>query len=45
MIEKNQFIRVLRLEHRFSDRFITDMLSRDIRNEEDLRDELFNSRE
>ena len=38
-------IRVLHDEHAFSDRFITYMLSRNIRVEEDLVDQLFNSSE
>jgi CRP-like cAMP-binding protein len=38
-------IRVLHAEHEFSDRFITFMLARNIRIEEDLVDQLFNSSE
>ena len=38
-------IRVLHAEHDFSDRFIAYMLSRNIRIEEDLVDQLFNSTE
>jgi CRP-like cAMP-binding protein len=38
-------IRVLHEEHAFSDRFIAHMLSRNIRFEEDLVDQLFNSTE
>jgi CRP/FNR family cyclic AMP-dependent transcriptional regulator len=45
MIEKKEMIRVLHDEHEFSDRFITYMLSRNIRIEEDLVDQLFNSSE
>jgi len=45
VIEKNEMIRVLHSEHAFSDRFITYMLSRNIRIEEDLVDQLFNSSE
>jgi CRP-like cAMP-binding protein len=45
VIEKKEMIRVLHSEHAFSDRFITYMLSRNIRIEEDLVDQLFNSRE
>ena len=45
MIEKKEMIRVLHSEHEFSDRFITYMLSRNIRIEEDLVDQLFNSSE
>jgi CRP/FNR family transcriptional regulator, cyclic AMP receptor protein len=44
-IEKKEMIRVLHVEHAFSDRFITYMLSRNIRVEEDLVDQLFNSSE
>jgi CRP/FNR family cyclic AMP-dependent transcriptional regulator len=35
--------RVLRTEHALSDRFISHMLTRNIRIEEDLVDQLFNS--
>jgi CRP/FNR family cyclic AMP-dependent transcriptional regulator len=45
MIEKREMIRVLHVEHAFSDRFISYMLSRNIRIEEDLIDQLFNSSE
>jgi CRP/FNR family transcriptional regulator, cyclic AMP receptor protein len=38
-------VRVLHSEHEFSDRFITFMLARNIRIEEDLVDQLFNSSE
>lgn len=44
-IEKNEMMRVLRTEHAFSDRFISHMLTRNIRIEEDLIDQLFNSSE
>ena len=44
-IEKNEMIRVLHAEHAFSDRFVSYMLSRNIRIEEDLMDQLFNSSE
>ena len=44
-IEKNEMIRVLHAEHEFSDRFIKHMLSRNIRVEADLMDQLFNSTE
>jgi CRP/FNR family transcriptional regulator, cyclic AMP receptor protein len=44
-IEKKEMIGVLHSEHAFSDRFITYMLSRNIRIEEDLVDQLFNSSE
>jgi CRP/FNR family cyclic AMP-dependent transcriptional regulator len=45
LIEKNEMIRVLHEEHQFSDRFIAYMLARNIRVEEDLIDQLFNSSE
>ena len=45
IIEKKEMIRVLHVEHAFSDRFISYMLSRNIRIEEDLVDQLFNSSE
>jgi CRP/FNR family cyclic AMP-dependent transcriptional regulator len=45
VIEKKEMIRVLHEEHEFSDRFISYMLSRNIRIEEDLVDQLFNSSE
>jgi CRP/FNR family transcriptional regulator, cyclic AMP receptor protein len=45
VIEKKEMIRVLHAEHEFSDRFISYMLSRNIRVEEDLVDQLFNSTE
>jgi len=45
MIERKEMIRVLHDEHAFSDRFISHMLSRNIRIEEDLVDQLFNSSE
>ncbi|MFZ3201506.1 MAG: Crp/Fnr family transcriptional regulator [Candidatus Acidiferrales bacterium] len=45
IIEKKEMIRVLHAEHAFSDRFISYMLSRNIRVEEDLVDQLFNSSE
>jgi CRP/FNR family cyclic AMP-dependent transcriptional regulator len=44
-IGKNEMIRVLHTEHEFSDRFISYMLSRNNRIEEDLIDQLFNSSE
>jgi CRP/FNR family cyclic AMP-dependent transcriptional regulator len=44
-IEKNEMIRVLHVEHAFSDRFISHMLTRNLRIEEDLIDQLFNSSE
>ena len=45
VIERGEMIRALRAEHAFSDRFISYMLSRKIRVEEDLIDQLFNSTE
>ena len=45
VIEKGEMIRVLHAEHAFSDRFVSYMLSRNIRIEEDLIDQLFNSSE
>ena len=45
VIEKKEMIHVLHEEHAFSDRFISYMLSRNIRVEEDLVDHLFNSSE
>src|SRR3984893_4147337 len=39
VIEKQEMIRVLHAEHEFSDRFITFMLARNIRIEEDLVDQ------
>jgi CRP/FNR family cyclic AMP-dependent transcriptional regulator len=44
-IEKKEMMRVLHEEHAFSDRFISYMLRRNIRVEEDLVDQLFNSSE
>jgi CRP-like cAMP-binding protein len=43
VIEKKEMVRVLHREHEFSDRFISYMLARNIRVEEDLTDQLFNS--
>jgi CRP/FNR family cyclic AMP-dependent transcriptional regulator len=45
IIEKNEMVRVLRAQHAFSDRFISYMLARNIRIEEDLVDQLFNHSE
>jgi len=45
VIEKNEMMRVLRAEHALSDRFMAYILSRNIRVEEDLIDQLFNSSE
>ena len=44
-IRKDELLRVLHAEHEFSDRFIAYMLSHNIRVEEDLIDQLFNSSE
>jgi CRP-like cAMP-binding protein len=44
-IEKSEMVRMLHQEHEFSDRFIVFMLARNIRVEEDLVDQLFNSTE
>jgi CRP/FNR family transcriptional regulator, cyclic AMP receptor protein len=43
VIEKKEMLRVLHREHEFPDRFIAYMLGRNIRVEEDLIDQLFNS--
>ncbi|MHB8502425.1 MAG: Crp/Fnr family transcriptional regulator [Candidatus Acidiferrales bacterium] len=45
VIEKNEMFKVLHAEHDLSDRFIKFMLARNIRIEEDLIDQLFNSSE
>jgi CRP/FNR family transcriptional regulator, cyclic AMP receptor protein len=45
VIEKDEMVRALHEEHEFSDRFIAHMLGRNIRVEEDLIDQLFNSSE
>ena len=45
VIEKEEMIRVLHTEHEFSDRFVSHMIVRNIRIEEDLVDQLFNSSE
>jgi CRP/FNR family cyclic AMP-dependent transcriptional regulator len=45
VIEKSEMIRLLHREHEFSDRFIAYTLSRNIRVEADLIDQLFNSTE
>ncbi len=44
-IEKREMIRVIHDEHDFSDRFVAHMLKRNVRVEEDLVDQLFNSSE
>ena len=45
VIEKSEMLKVLHEQHALSDRFITFMLARNIRIEEDLVDQLFNSSE
>jgi CRP-like cAMP-binding protein len=45
LIEKDRMARLLHEEHALSDRFISHMLARNIRIEEDLVDQLFNSSE
>jgi len=45
LVEKAQMVRLLHDQHALSDRFITHMLARNIRIEEDLVDQLFNSSE
>jgi len=45
VIEKNELLRVLHSEHELSDHFIRYMLAHNIRVEEDLVDQLFNSSE
>jgi CRP/FNR family transcriptional regulator, cyclic AMP receptor protein len=45
VIEKSEMFKVLHEQHDLSDRFITFMLARNIRIEEDLIDQLFNSSE
>jgi CRP-like cAMP-binding protein len=44
-INKKEMLRVIHEEHEFSDRFISHMLKRNVRIEEDLADQLFNSSE
>jgi CRP/FNR family cyclic AMP-dependent transcriptional regulator len=44
-IDKDQMVRLLHKQHALSDRFISHILSRNIRIEEDLVDQLFNSSE
>src|SRR5260370_3613756 len=45
VIEKKEMMRVLHAEHALSNRFMSYILSRNIRIEEDLIDQLFNSSE
>jgi len=42
VIEKNEMIRLLHKEHKLSDRFIAYLLTRSIRLDEDLTDQIFN---
>src|SRR6187431_2687860 len=44
-VEKAQMVRLLQRQHEMSDRFIAHMLTRNIRTEQDLIDQLFNSSE
>jgi CRP-like cAMP-binding protein len=45
LVAKEKMVRLLHKQHAMSDRFIAHMLSRNIRIEEDLIDQLFNSSE
>jgi CRP/FNR family cyclic AMP-dependent transcriptional regulator len=45
MLRKAEMVRLLHTQHAMSDRFISHMLSRNLRIEEDLIDQLFNSSE
>jgi CRP-like cAMP-binding protein len=45
VIEKGQMVKALHKQHALSDRFIAHMLSRNVRIEQDLIDQLFNSSE
>jgi CRP-like cAMP-binding protein len=45
LVRKTEMVRLLHKQHGMSDRFITHMLARNIRIEEDLIDQLFNSAE
>jgi CRP-like cAMP-binding protein len=45
LVDKNQMVRLLHKQHALSDRFIAHMLARNIRIEQDLIDQLFNSSE
>jgi len=45
VVEKAEMLRVLHADHEFSDQFISYMVTRNIRTEEDLIDQLFNSSE
>jgi CRP/FNR family transcriptional regulator, cyclic AMP receptor protein len=45
LVDKDQMVRLLHNQHELSDRFIAHMLARNIRIEQDLVDQLFNSSE
>jgi CRP/FNR family transcriptional regulator, cyclic AMP receptor protein len=45
VIERAEMLRLLHAEHEFSDRFISYMVTRNLKTEEDLIDQLFNSSE
>ena len=45
LVDKDQMVRLLHQQHALSDRFIAHMLARNIRTEQDLVDQLFNSSE
>jgi CRP/FNR family transcriptional regulator, cyclic AMP receptor protein len=45
LVRKEEMVRLLHKQHAMSDRFITHMLARNVRIEEDLIDQLFNSSE
>jgi CRP/FNR family cyclic AMP-dependent transcriptional regulator len=45
LVDKDEMVRLLHQQHALSDRFIAHMLARNIRIEEDLVDQLFNSSE
>jgi len=45
LVDKKEMVQLLHKQHAMSDRFISHMLSRNIRIEEDLLDQLFNSSE
>src|SRR5206468_6945008 len=45
LVDKQKMVQLLHKQHAMSDRFISHMLSRNIRIEEDLIDQLFNSSE
>ena len=45
VIEKSEMLRLLHADHEFSDRFISYMVTKNLKTEEDLIDQLFNSSE